>query len=168
MNIAGGVMSESGHTSLPTGVAEAREPEAAGPRQVRLMWALGASALSLIVGVAIGLQITKTGEANDEASAAGRPFSAEVQRALEVSANIKGWSLDGDSGTGRCEQLKQVVEHMPVSQPTTLTRANVEAASEPNGSLFLTISNYTSGNEEALSSIAPCVEYLIGTRVGEN
>lgn len=73
----------------------------------------------------------------------------------------------GDSGTGRCQHLKQVVEHMPVSKPTALTRENVEAASGPNGSLFVTVSSYTSGNQEALGSIAPCIDYLVGTRARE-
>lgn len=157
-----------------TGSASQTSPRGgpSGEARKRLLVAGGVVAL-LAVGVGVGVAVSGGSDDDQPAAAsqnsgpdAGVPFSPEVQAALAQAASIKGWTLEVGPDTGSCEVLKQVAEHLPVEEPVTLTRANVEAAVGPSGSLFLTVSNWTGGNEEALVAVQSCVDYLVGTQVG--
>lgn len=112
---------------------------------------------------------------------AGPPFSRETFDVLYKTASFQGWSMRGDYDTGRCEVLKQIVEHMPVQDDyegaSRLTEEQAYAMTAPNGSLTVTINSWTAGDpvpaspgvrEEALDAVGACPDYIVGTRISED
>ena len=98
---------------------------------------------------------------------AGEPLPSETARRLLSSANLlTGGDLQIESDTGRCEvvyRVTRIIASRSSPRPTgSITEANAAAAASPNGSLYLTVDQWTGGDPEALSAVEECWPYLVG------
>jgi hypothetical protein len=97
---------------------------------------------------------------------AGDPLPAETVQRLITSANMTGADLQVEPGTGRCEVIYRVTRiiasHSDTPPTGIITEANAAAAASPNGSLYLSVSNWTDGDPAALWAVEECWPYLVG------
>ena len=118
---------------------------------------------ALLVGCGDG----RSSEVTDSTEVpAGEPFPANTQARVSSGSRLSGANVDFTPDTGQCEVMYRIYRHLADIVPTppsgTITQANAEAAASVNGSLFLTVENWTGGDPVALQAVQDCVPYLVG------
>jgi hypothetical protein len=152
----------------PTNTAEwGRFWSALDQTSKRLLGAVGIGIVAL-VALIVGVSGGGTGSSAD----AGPPLSPTVQQQIATTAEMARRAygmrpLRFEHDTGRCEVMYRIFRAAARDEArgTTITQEQADAAARPGGNLFITVDDWTGGNEEALRAVQDCVPYYVGRRL---